>query len=452
MKAEIQMSKSEKSPKFEVGVLDCGGKRSATPLSDGNNHQFLREQSAVAAALCQRSSKHPRSSPLCFGAKFSSALRRASFMVLFAALFAWFTNHASAQTTLKDAFKKDFLIGAALNESQFTGQNTNAVALIKTQFNTISPENVLKWESVHPNPSAFDFTAADRYVEFGQKNGMFIVGHTLVWHNQTPKWVFQDDKGNSLDRDALLLRMSNHIFTVVGRYKGKIGGWDVVNEALNEDGTLRDSPWKKIIGEDYLLKAYQFAHEADPQAELYYNDYSLENAPKQNGAIALVKKLQSQGVHIMAVGLQGHYKMDWPTPSQVDETIEALSRLGVKVMITELDLDMLPPATGSQAAEVSMNFALQAKLNPYTNGLPEAVQQQLAKRYADLFSVFVKHHDSVSRVTFWGVTDTDSWLNNWPVKGRMAYPFLFDRNGKPKPALNAVIQTSKLPQDPQKPM
>jgi endo-1,4-beta-xylanase len=281
---------------------------------------------------------------------------------------------------------------------------------------------------------------------------MFIVGHTLVWHSQTPKWVFQDDKGNPADRDTLLLRMSNHISTVVGRYKGKIGGWDVVNEALNEDGTLRESSWRKIIGEDYLLKAFQFAHAADPQAGLYYNDYSLENAPKRDGAIALIKKLQAQGVHIAAVGLQGHYKMDWPGPAQVGETIEAFSKLGVKVMITELDLNMLPSATRSQAAEVSMNFALRAELNPYTNGLPDAVQQQLAKRYADLFAVFVKHHDVVSRVTFWGVTDGDSWLNNWPVKGRTAYPLLFDRNYQPKPAFNAVIQTSKVPQTPQKPM
>jgi len=356
-----------------------------------------------------------------------------------------------AQTTLKAAFKNDFLIGAALNEAEFTGQNTNAVALVKAQFNTISPENALKWEAVHPKPDQYNFGPADQYVEFGQKNGMFVIGHNLVWHSQTPKWVFQDEKGNPVDRDTLLARMSNHISTVVGRYKGKIGGWDVVNEALNEDGSLRESPWEKIIGEDYLLKAYQFAHEADPQAELYYNDYSLENAPKRNGAIALIKKLQAQGVHIAGVGLQGHYKMDWPSPVQVDETIAAFSPLGVKVMITELDLNLLPSPTKSQAAEISLNFALRAELNPYTNGLPTTVQQQLAQRYADLFAVFVKHHDRVSRVTFWGVTDGDSWLNNWPVKGRTAYPLLFNRDGKPKPAFNAVIQTSRLPQTPQNP-
>ncbi len=352
-----------------------------------------------------------------------------------------------ANPTLKAAFKNDFLVGAALNEAEFTGQDTNAVALVEAQFNTISPENVLKWESIHPQPGQYDFGAADRYVEFGRKNGMFIVGHTLVWHSQTPEWVFQDDQGNPVDRKTLLARLHDHISTVVGRYKGRIGGWDVVNEALNEDGSLRESRWQKIIGDDYLLQAYQFAHEADPQAELYYNDYSLENKPKRDGAIALIKKLQAQGVHIAGVGLQGHYKLDWPDTTQEDETIEAFCPLGVKVMITELDIDVLPPATGSQTAEVSMNFALQSKLNPYTNGLPDEVQQQLARRYANLFAVYVRHRDCVSRVTFWGVSDKDSWLNRWPVKDRTAYPLLFNRAGNPKTAFNAVIQTSNLPRD-----
>ena len=175
---------------------------------------------------------------------------------------------------------------------------------------------------------------------------------------------------------------------------------------------------------------------------MYYNDYLLENTSKRLGAIALIKKLQAEGVPLAGVGLQGHYKMNWPSAMQLDETIEAFSRLGVKVEVTELDLDMLPPATRSQAAEITMNFALQAKLNPYTNGLPDSVQQNIAQRYANLFAVLVKHHKDVNRVTFWGVTDADSWLNDWPVKGRTAYPLLFDRNCQPKPALDAVIQTS----------
>ncbi|MGH7951705.1 MAG: endo-1,4-beta-xylanase [Limisphaerales bacterium] len=357
--------------------------------------------------------------------------------------FAFFVAFESfAQPTLKDAFKNNFLIGAALNESQFTGENAKEASLVKQQFNCISPENCLKWESVNPRPGIFYFSNADRYVEFGVKNKMFIVGHNLIWHEQTPNWVFRDDKGNPVSRKILLQRMREHIFAVVGRYKGKIGGWDVVNEALNEDGTLRKSNWEKIIGPDYLLKAYQFAHEADPNAQLYYNDYSLENLPKQNGAIALIQKLQSHGVKIFAVGLQGHYKMDWPTTNQLDEAISAFSKLGIKVMISELDMDLLPSPTRSQGAEVSMNFALQAKLNPYTNGLPDSVQQKLAQRYADLFKIFVAHRDAITRVTFWGVTDGDSWLNNWPVRGRTAYPLLFNRDCQPKPAFDAVIRVA----------
>ncbi|MGH7976305.1 MAG: endo-1,4-beta-xylanase [Limisphaerales bacterium] len=367
-------------------------------------------------------------------------IKKNGIAVLIAVAFA---ANASAQTTLKDAFKNDFLIGAALNESEFEGTDARAVAIVETQFNSISPENCLKWESVHPKPGVFDFKDADQYVAFGVKNKMFIVGHNLIWHQQTPRWVFQNDKGNPISRDALIARMRKHIFTVVGRYKGKIGGWDVVNEALNEDGTLRKSPWEKIIGPDYLILAYQFAHEADPKMQLYYNDYSLENAPKRNGAIALIKNLQAHGIPIYAVGLQGHYKMDWPTTNQLDETIKDFSKLGIKVMISELDMDVLPSPTRSQGAEVSMNFAAQAKLNPYTNGFPDSVQQKLAQRYADLFSVFVKDHDAITRITFWGVTDAQSWLNNWPVYGRTAYPLLFNRDYQPKPAFEAVIKTAQ---------
>jgi endo-1,4-beta-xylanase len=352
------------------------------------------------------------------------------------------TTRVHAQTTLKEAFKNDFLIGAALEESQFTGQNAREAALAREQFNSISPENVLKWESVHPEPDRYNFGPADQYVEFGQENHMFIIGHNLIWHNQTPKWVFQDDKGNPISRDALLKRMHDHIVAVVGRYQGKIGGWDVVNEALNEDGTLRESAWKKIIGPDYLIKAYQFAHEADPNVQLYYNDYSLENAPKREGALALIKKLQAAGIPVYGIGLQGHYGMTWPTTQQVDETIKVFASLGLKVMITELDMDVLPPATRSQAAEVSMNVALRAELNPYTKGLPASVEQAEAQRYADLFKVFVANRDKITRVTFWGVTDGNSWRNDWPVKDRTAYPLLFDRNCQPSSAFDAVIQVA----------
>jgi endo-1,4-beta-xylanase len=355
-----------------------------------------------------------------------------------------FASCASAQNqpTLKDAYKGCFMVGAALNPAQFTGADQQEDAIVKAQFNTISPENVLKWEIVHPQPGKYDFTLSDKYVEFGEQNHMFIIGHNLVWHAQVPKWVFQDDKGNPVGRDVLLQRMQDHISTVVGRYKGRIKGWDVVNEALNEDGTLRPSPWLKIIGDDYIEKAFEYAHQADPDAQLYYNDYNLENETKRKGALELVKKLKAKGVPITGVGLQGHVSLDWPTMDQLNAAIEDFGKLGLKVMITELDVGVLPSPSAGQTADVTVNYAADPKLNPYPSGLPESVQQQLAKRYADLFRAYEKHCGVVTRITLWGVTDRDSWKNNWPVRGRTDYPLLFDREDHAKPAFDAVIQAA----------
>jgi endo-1,4-beta-xylanase len=349
---------------------------------------------------------------------------------------------APAPATLKDAFRNAFHIGVAINTDQITGKDKRGDAIITSQFDSITPENVLKWEVIHPQPDAYDFTLADKYVEFGLKNHMFIVGHALCWHSQTPDWVFKDEKGNPLTREALLQRLHDHIQTVVGRYKGKIDSWDVVNEALNEDGTLRRSPWMKIIGEDYIVKAFQFAHQADPNAQLNYNDYNLEVPAKRKGAIALVKKLQAAGIPVAVVGNQGHLHLDGSSAADEEATITDLAAAGVKVAISELDIDVLPSAWG-QTADIALNIKENPKFNPYPNGLPVAVQQALTKRYADLFAVFWKHRDVMSRVTLWGLTDGESWLNDWPVKGRTSYPLLFDRDGNPKPAFEAVLETAK---------
>jgi len=353
--------------------------------------------------------------------------------------FAGVAGLAQTPASLKDAYQGAFFVGAAVNANQFTGKDSRSAAIVKEQFSTITPENVLKWERVHPKLDNYDFVLPDQFVAFGEKNHMFIVGHCLIWHAQTPAWVFQDENGKQIGRDALLKRMHDHISTVVGRYKGRIQSWDVVNEALNEDGTLRQSPWMKIIGEDYIAKAFQYAHEADPQAQLNYNDYSIENEAKRNGAVALIRKLQAQGIPVSTVGIQGHDSLDWPSADLEDATITAFAALGVKVAITELDVDVLPSAW-SPTADVTLNVKSDPKINPYPNGLPDDVQKALAKQYAGLFAVYLKHRDVVNRVTFWGVTDGDSWKNNWPVMGRTDYPLLFDRAGKPKPAYDAVIK------------
>jgi len=358
-------------------------------------------------------------------------------LTLSSLFLAWslMESRAADDAALKQVFKGHFLVGAALNQSQFTGSNAAEVAIIDKHFDTTTPENALKWEAVNPKLGKFDFGRADQYVDFGEKHGMFIIGHNLVWHNQTPKWVFEDDKGEALTRDALLARMREHIATVVGRYKGRIKGWDVVNEALNEDGALRQSKWRKIIGDDYLVKAYQFAHEADPDAELYYNDFSIENAPKRAGAIRLVKDLQAHGVKIAAVGVQGHYDLLWPSTNLLDEALTDLSKLGVKLMITELDVNVLRGGTRGEVADLRRS---RSRRNPYPDGLPAEMQQKLADRYADIFKIFLKHAE-IQRITFWGVTDGDSWLN-WP--GVTNYPLLFGRDFQPKPAFDAVVKAA----------
>ncbi|MCC9136687.1 endo-1,4-beta-xylanase [Pontibacter silvestris] len=354
------------------------------------------------------------------------------------------TNQAAETSpqTLKEAFEDDFYVGAALNYRQANGNAPQATEIIKEQFNTVSPENLLKWESVHPKPGIFNFEPADKYVALGQQNNMFVVGHTLVWHNQTPTWVFEDEQGNAVSKEVLLQRMQEHIDTVAGRYRGKINGWDVVNEALNDDGTLRQSKWLNIIGEEFLEKAFQFAHEAAPDAELYYNDYNMWKPEKRDGAIRIVRNLQNKGIKVDGIGMQGHWGLENPSIEQIEASIEAIAQAGVKVMITELDIDVLPNPSNRQGADIDATFEFDERYNLYTTGLPDSVQQKLTQRYTDIFDLFRKHSDKISRITFWGVTDNDSWLNDWPIKGRTSYPMLFDRNYQPKPAFNAVINTA----------
>lgn len=348
-------------------------------------------------------------------------------------------------STLRTAYADDFLIGAALSTSQVNGRNAKAGEIAAKQFSTITPENEFKWQSIHPDPERFNFTGADAYADFAGKNDIKLIGHTLVWHSQTPGWVFQGEGGKPATREDLLQRMHDHIHTVVGRYKGKVKGWDVVNEALSDGGPeiLRDSPWRKIIGEDFIDQAFRFAHEADPDAELYYNDYGLENGRKRANCVKLLKGLQERGVPITGVGTQSHFQLVNPPIAEVEETIKAFSELGLKVMITELDVDVLPSRGQAGIADISRREQGNDAMNPYTKGLPDEVQKKLAQRYADLFGVYLRHRKSVTRVTFWGLDDGASWLNGFPIHGRTNHPLLIDRDLKPKPAFFTVLALGK---------
>jgi endo-1,4-beta-xylanase len=390
---------------------------------------------------------------------------------------------AEAPVALKDAFKDHFPIGTAVNRSMMMGgagfrrsaeQNAADVALLKQHFNQIVAENDMKWQLIHPREGAegYDFAPADALVNFGLSNNMQVVGHTLVWHSQTPNWVFAGTNpppasatnavaataantnaaptnrfgrggfgggfgrynGPRASRDELLQRMRDHIHTVVGRYKGRIQVWDVVNEALADgQGTnvLRTSLWSEIIGPDFIAKAFQFAHEADPKAILRYNDYGLENPAKRKRLISLIKELQAQKVPVHAIGSQAHVNVS-TTFETMDQSLTEMATLGLPIHITELDVNSAQGGQRGFGANVADNAATTQ------GGLVADADKKLADAYAGIFRAFVKHRDSVKMVTFWGVNDAVSWR----AQGR---PLLFDGNNQPKPAFHAVIAEARKP-------
>ncbi|MBN8877719.1 MAG: endo-1,4-beta-xylanase [Sphingobacteriales bacterium] len=336
--------------------------------------------------------------------------------------------------SLKNTFKNDFLIGTALNAQQIEEKDPKAAALVPKQFNAATPENIMKAEVIHPQWNTYDFDLADKLIAYGKKNNIKINGHTLIWHSQMPAFARRIQ-----DVDSFRTFFTNHINTVAKRFSGKIFSWDVVNEALNEDGTMRQSPFQQKLGNDFVTEAFRLAQAASPNTELYYNDYNNEQPAKRAGCIALIKKIQAAGVRIDGVGIQGHWHVGRIPLKDIEESILQYAALGLKVMITELDIEVLP--RNFQGADVNQRMASSPSLNPYTNGLPDSVQQQLASDYEALFGLFLKHKDKITRVTFWGVNDGQSWLNDWPVRGRTNYPLLFDRQFKPKPAFYKVIAT-----------
>ncbi len=341
---------------------------------------------------------------------------------------------ASSIIGLKDHYKQAFYIGVALDSNQIRETDSLVTKVITKEFNSITPENIMKSMFIHPKKDTFNFSISDKFIAFGKKYGNHIHGHTLVWHSQLSPWFKKIE-----DSAEMTAALTNHIHTIVGRYKGMINSWDVVNEALNEDGTLRKTHFLDALGTDYLASAFKWAAEADPEAELFYNDYNMTKPEKRAGAIKLVKELQAKGIKIDGVGMQGHWSLESPSLELIEESILDYASLGVKVAITELDINVLQNHWDVVGADVNQNFEGDESMNPYTNGLPEAIKIKLAKRYSDIFKLFLKHKDKISRVTFWGVHDGHSWLNNWPIKGRTNYPLLIDRALKPKQAYDSVM-------------
>lgn len=341
--------------------------------------------------------------------------------------------------SLKNAYNEDFFIGAALDTNQIKEKDPMVSSLITKEFNSITAENCMKSMFIHPEKDKFDFKMTDKFVAYGEKHNMFIHGHTLLWHSQLAPWI-----GQIKDSATMANVLTNHITTIVSKYKGRINSWDVVNEALNEDGTLRKTVFLDTYGKDYLKLAFKLAAKADSKTDLYYNDYNLCQPTKRKGAVALVKDLQKNGVKIDGVGEQGHWNLTSPSLEEIEKTILDFSALGVKVSFTELDISVLPNPWDVVGADVNQKSEASEKMNPYPKGLPEAIQIQLAARYEAIFKLFIKHQDKIDRVTFWGVNDGQSWLNDWPINGRTNYPLLFDREFKPKKGYNSVMNIKEV--------
>jgi endo-1,4-beta-xylanase len=348
-----------------------------------------------------------------------------------------------ADVTLKEAFKGKFFFGTAINTRQLTGKEPEAVEVVKQHFNSIVAENCMKSARIHPREGDFTFELADKFVKFGEENNMHIHGHTLIWHSQAPDWFFVDEQGGTVTAEVLTQRMKDHIYTVVERYKGRVHSWDVVNEAIEDDGSYRKSKFFEILGEDFIKLAFQFAHDADPEAELFYNDYSMANPRKRAGVVRMVEQLKKDGIPIHGIGMQGHLGLNHPDIQEFEKSLEAYGAFG-QVVISELDLSVLPSPWGDAGAEISQNFKYDDKMNPFPDGLPDSVEQQFNDRYAEFFELFLKHERIISRVTLWGVNDGNSWKNNWPVRGRTDYPLLFDRQNNPKPVVKEIIELAKI--------
>lgn len=334
---------------------------------------------------------------------------------------------------LKDHYAEDFRIGVAVSAGQVTGADEKAAQLIANEFNSLTPENMMKWMHIHPEADSFSFELPDQLLALSEAQNKQLIAHTLVWHSQLASWV-----NDITDSTEMAEQLEHHIRTIVGHYKGKIAGWDVVNEALNEDGSLRETIFLKLLGKDYLPTAFKLASAVDPETELYYNDYNLCQPAKRAGCVQLVKDLQAAGAKIDGVGIQAHWNLNWPSLAEIEASILAFHELGLQVMFTELDMTVLPNPWDLDGADVNQNFENSEFMNPYPEALPDSVQNQLAERYESVFKLFLKHKDKISRVTFWGVHDAHSWLNNWPIQGRTNYPLLFDRNYQPKVAYERI--------------
>jgi endo-1,4-beta-xylanase len=353
----------------------------------------------------------------------------------------------AGQITLAEAYAPYFKMGVAVGGRMSSGGDPLAAQLAAQQYNRATPENAFKWQSVQPRPGEFNFGPALAFLDFAEQNEMEVHGHTIVWHQQVPAWVFEAPAGQEMTREILLTRLEEHMAALATNIGARVHYWDVVNEAFNDDGSLRATPWLNIIGPDYLEQVFALADRYFPDAKLVYNDFSMERAGKRDAVAQLVRDLKAKNIRIDAIGSQGHFRIDAPALQAIEASITAFSETGVEVLITEMDVDVLPPANQNQGADLNVDAELSARLNPYAECLPSDVAERAAERWASIFELFVQHSDELASVTLWGVSDAHSWLNNWPVNGRTNYAQLFNRQLQPKSAWQRVIEVAGTDSD-----
>lgn len=346
---------------------------------------------------------------------------------------------AQAETTeedkgLKDYYADYFTMGVAVAPNSIEGESAE---LIKREFSSITPENVMKMGPIHPEKDRFNWEEADAIAEFAKENDLKMRGHALVWHQQTGDWIFENEEGSQVSKEELLKRMKNHIDSVVPRYSDVIYAWDVVNEAVADDSTkvYRDSEWYEIAGEDFLIKAFEYAREADPNAKLFYNDYNAIIPEKRDRIIELLKMLQENDAPIDGVGIQAHWSIYGPTEEELREALDLYSELGLEIQITELDVSLYP-------WEKERRELKEGESDEFT---PELEQKQI-EAYDMFFRVFRDYKDVITGVIFWNISDRYSWLDTYPVEGRKNYPLLFDENFERKKAYEKVVEFETQPE------
>ncbi|MDO4956497.1 MAG: endo-1,4-beta-xylanase [Bacteroidales bacterium] len=363
-----------------------------------------------------------------------------------------------AQTTLRDAYRDYWRTSVSVNQWEVAAADNNSnvhdvtgmvsadqtsnFSIITRNFDWVVPENCMKCEVIHPQEGVYDFTLADQLVNKALASGVKVMGHCLIWHSQCAPWFHFDKDGKLVSKEELKKRMKEHITTIVSHFKGRVSAWDVCNECFEDDGTPRKSLFYQILGTDYIPLAFQYAHEADPNVELYYNDYSMNKATKVEGVVNFFRPLIAAGLPITAIGMQGHMILEDGKDllPQYDHSIQTIASLGIPTFFSELDLTVLPNPYGFSGANVSDRFAYRPEMDPFKDGLTKEKETEIEAYWIDFFKLMLKHKDNILRLGFWCFNDANSWRNDFPIKGRTDYATLFDRQNKPKPFVQKLIE------------